>query len=119
MCISVPAVASEDPPPILPVRQLSSIKRRIEDWSVRVLSTKLRLANGEMTIKGRRGPKPHFPSWLPGALVPQLPAPFKASAGVLEGLTIGDITWSYQPSESSYEMITAVSPHSRLCCRRF
>src|ERR1700722_17733289 len=30
----VPAFSSKDPPPILPKRQLSSMKRNTEDWSV-------------------------------------------------------------------------------------
>src|SRR3954471_18498725 len=36
-----------------------------------------------------------------------------------DGLTIGPLTWSYQPSESSYWMNTAASFHSGDCCRAF
>ena len=35
-----------------------------------------------------------------------------ASSALVEWLTIGPIWWSYQPSESSYAMTTAVSHHS-------
>src|SRR5215470_15912316 len=97
----VPAVASEEPPPIRPSPQLSSMKRVTEDRSVRVLSTKLRLEKGEITRNGWRGPNPHLPFWAPCFGVPQLPGPSNASAAVLDGETMGPITWSYQPSESS------------------
>jgi hypothetical protein len=48
--------ASNDWLPILPRLQLSSTKRRIEDWSVIELSTKFTFANGEITSSGWRGP---------------------------------------------------------------
>src|SRR5262249_30029348 len=53
---SEPACASNEWSPILPVCQLSSMKRRIDDWSVTVWSTKLCFAKGEITSNGRRGP---------------------------------------------------------------
>src|SRR6266700_186143 len=118
MLSNVPARSSAAPPPILPVPQLSSMKRRMDDWSVSVPSTKFDLAKEEITSSGRRGPKPHLPCTAPGALVPQLPGLFRLSAAVLDGVTIGDMTWSYHPSESSYEIMTAISSHSRLCCNR-
>ena len=39
-----------------PVPQLSSMRRRIELWSVSVLSTKFVRAYGEITSNGSRGP---------------------------------------------------------------
>src|SRR5215470_6333770 len=52
----------------------------------------------------------------PTFAAPQLPAPVSASAVVLDWLTVGGITWSYQPSESSYTMITADSCHCGKVC---
>src|SRR5664280_7292 len=52
----LPAFSSKEKLPVRPVFQLSSMKRRIEDWSVVVWSTKLAFAYGEMTTSGRRGP---------------------------------------------------------------
>ena len=52
----LPAFWSKDELPIRPVFQLSSMKRRIEDWSVVVWSTKLVFAYGETTTRGSRGP---------------------------------------------------------------
>ena len=53
--VRVPAVASNDPA-MRGRPQLSSMNRMIDDWSVSVWSTKLALANGEITSSGRRGP---------------------------------------------------------------
>src|SRR5271170_3122138 len=39
------------------------------------------------------------------------------SEAVADWFTSGLVTWSYQPSESSYAMITAVLCHSWLFCR--
>src|SRR5690348_519633 len=109
MLSSDPALASNDASPIRPVFQLSSMNRVIEDWSVVALSTKFDFANGETTSSGSRGPYPQRP-WYPpaGWLVPQVLGPDRASAEVWESLTMGDIWWSYQPSESSYAITTAV-----------
>src|ERR1035437_1860811 len=52
----LPAFASKEKLPMRPVLQLSSMKRRIDDWSVVVWSTKLAFAYGETTTRGRRGP---------------------------------------------------------------
>ena len=49
------------------------------------------------------------------AAVPQAPGPVSASGGPVDGLTIGAIWWSYQPSESSYVMTTAVLLQSVDC----
>jgi len=38
---------------------------------------------------------------------------------VFDWLTMGGITWSYQPSESSAATMTAMLFHSGSCCRRF
>ena len=66
------------------------------------LSTELRRAHGETTSSGSRGPYPHRSWKAPAAAVPQWPGPVRASfAGSFDWLTIGGITWSYQPSESS------------------
>jgi len=53
-----PAMASKDPS-ILGSCQLSSTNLRMELWSVRVWSTKLRLAKGETTSRGSRGRRRH------------------------------------------------------------
>jgi hypothetical protein len=89
-------------PLMWPRRQLPSMKRMIEAWFVRVLSTKLARAHGEMTSSGSRGPKPHRPSWPPSdGPLPQAPVPVSASAALWEGLVMPLKAWSYQPSESS------------------
>jgi hypothetical protein len=56
MLSSEPARASNDPPPIRPSDQLSSMNPRIDVWSVSACSTKFAFAYGEMTSSGRRGP---------------------------------------------------------------
>ena len=53
---SEPATSSNERSPIRPSSQLSSTKRRIDDWSVSVWSTKFGLANGEITRSGSLGP---------------------------------------------------------------
>lgn len=67
--------------------QLSSTNRMIEDWSVSVWSTALRLAQGEITRNGCRGPYPQRPCWpAMGVPVPQAPGPVSASATDVDGL---------------------------------
>src|ERR1700691_3702904 len=57
MLVIEPAIASNEPPPILcPPSQLSSMKRITELWSVTVWSTKFFLAHGEITRNGSLGP---------------------------------------------------------------
>ncbi len=56
-CPASPPMASNDWSPIPAARcQLSSMNCRIEDWSVSVWSTSWRVANGEITSSGWRGP---------------------------------------------------------------
>lgn len=66
-----------EPLPIRPRLQLSSMKRRIDNWSVTRWSMKSCFAKGEMTSKGSRGPYPQRPFCAvpPScvAVVPQLP----------------------------------------------
>src|SRR5205807_1247934 len=63
----------------------------------------------EITSRGWRGPKPQLSRKASGLAAPHRPAPLRASAvGSLDWVRIGPITWSYQPSESSYRTITAV-----------
>jgi len=52
----LPAFWSKEKLPTWPVFQLSSMNRRMDDWSVVVWSTKLAFAYGETTTRGRRGP---------------------------------------------------------------
>src|SRR5664280_1197010 len=52
----VPPESAKEKLPMRAVLQLSSMKRRIDDWSVVVWSTKLAFAYGETTTRGRRGP---------------------------------------------------------------
>src|SRR5262245_55474223 len=97
MLSSVPAIASDEPA-MGGSDQLSSRNRRIEDWSVRVWSTALVLAHGEMTSNGSRGPYPQRPFWPPSGVCavvsPHSPVPDRKSCGpggvatpaVLDGL---------------------------------
>src|SRR5438270_12382271 len=48
----VPDFVSIEPLPMRPADQLSSIKRRIEPWLVKLWSTKFDLAKGEITSRG-------------------------------------------------------------------
>src|SRR6266568_5034553 len=80
MLFNVPAIASVEPFPIRPRSQLSSMTRKIEDWSVIESSMKFCFAQGETTSRGNRGPKPQRPFWVPPVTSlalgePQLPGP--------------------------------------------
>jgi hypothetical protein len=85
ICAIELAIPSNDPWPIrVPPSQLSSTKRMIELWSVRVWSTKFARAQGEITSKGNLGPYPQRPTacvfagFRPGRAVapdPHAPAP--------------------------------------------
>src|SRR5579872_5375043 len=102
--ISEPDLTSKDPLPILPRFQLFSMNLMIEVWSVRTSKIKFFLAKGEITRSGSRGPYPHLSLIeFVEAGVPQRPVgPRSASYwGSCDSLTIGGITWSYHPSESS------------------
>lgn len=95
--------------------QLYSMNFTTELWSARLLDTKFRRAKGDMTSSGMRGPSPHMPcSAAPVELVgtslagPHAPGPVRESRLVSEAVTTGASTWSYQPSESSHVIITAV-----------
>src|ERR1700723_2945130 len=108
MLSNEPEPASNDPVPIRwPLRNVSSMKWMIEDWSVGVLSMKFLFAHGEITSSGRRGPCPQRPctgtplDMGPARVAPPLtPLQMAASAVELEPLTMS-VRWSYQPSESS------------------
>ena len=72
-----------------------------------------------MTSSGWRGPYRHRSACPPsGALIvePHEAVPFSASRVVCEELRIGGMAWSYQPSESSYAMTTAVDFQSLDFC---
>src|SRR5690242_55304 len=119
MFVIGPAIASYDAPPIRPSPQLSSIKRNAEVWSVSELSTKFDFANGEITRNGSLTPYPQRAGIPSVFLLPQCPAELSASREVVDCFTIGDIWWSYQPSESSHRIITTVLAHSGRCCSAF
>src|SRR2546430_4625644 len=61
---STPDSAWSADPGIAGRPQLYSTRLMNEVWSLRLLSTALCLANGEITIIGSRGPKPQRP-WTP------------------------------------------------------
>src|SRR6267143_7074470 len=87
-----------------------------------VWSMKFCFDQGETTSRGSRGPKPQPPFWVPPLTSfafgePQLPGPVNSSSDTLDWITIGPIWWSYQPSESSQEIMTAVSFQSFDCMR--
>ena len=67
-----PALTSKDWFPIRPNPQLSSIKRRIDDRSVMLWSTKFTFAYGEITSRGIRGPYPQRSCAAPVGAWPQL-----------------------------------------------
>ena len=53
----LPALASNEPPPIrLPPSQLSSMKRMIDDWMMLRVVDVIDADQGEMTRNGWRGP---------------------------------------------------------------
>src|SRR6266478_9610962 len=79
-------------------------------------------AQGEITSSGNRGPKPQRPFCVPPLTSftfgePQLPGPSNWSSETFDWVTMVPIWWSYQPSESSQAITTAVSFHSGLCIR--
>ena len=114
-----PAFASNDWFPSLPNPQLSSIKRMIDVWSVMEWSTKFVFEYVEITNNGRWGPYPHRSWYIPGDTCQHRSDPRSLSyLGSLDWLIMGGITWSYHPSESSYEMMIAVSFHSGICSIR-
>src|SRR6267154_2603143 len=82
-----------------------------------VSSMKFEFAHGETTSRGKRGPKPQRPFWVPPLTSfafgePQLPGHSNWSSDTFDWVTMVPIWWSYQPSESSQALITAVSFHS-------
>src|SRR5713226_7751478 len=122
MLFNVPVVASVEPLPIRPRFQLSSMNRKIEDWSVIESSMKFCFAQGEITSSGNRGPKPQRPFCVPPLTSfafgePQLPGPSNWSSDTFDWVTMVPIWCSYQPSESSQEIMTAVSFQSFDCMR--
>src|ERR1700758_4593741 len=76
---------------------------------------KFDFAQGEITSRGWRGPRPQRAASAPLAGVPQLPVPNRKSRLVADGVKSGGMTWSYQPSESSQTMTIAVSFQKRDC----
>jgi hypothetical protein len=90
---------SEAPPPSAGRCQFCSTNFTTEECSVSVLSTWFCAAYGEITSSGRRGPTPQR-AWMP-SMAGLVWHRLSESSEVLEPLTIGPATWSYQPSESS------------------
>ena len=70
-----------------------------------------------MAAVGRSRNAPAAPPSEPIPL-PHIPTPVSASAVLVDWFTTGGMTWSYQPSESSQAMITAVLSHSGSVCRK-
>src|SRR5262249_49116853 len=100
--VSFEASAWSNEPAIGGRPQLYSMKFGIDARSLRFESTAFRLAHGEMSSSGWRGPKPQRPCWpASGVPEPHWPAPVSESATVCDGFVTPLYTWSYQPSESS------------------